>query len=53
MHLCAGFAPENVVLVAGMNEVKSSFCAISFHCFSSGSWWVFISPRVTSTSVKG
>ena len=24
----AGFAPENFVIVAGINEVKSSFCAI-------------------------
>lgn len=29
-----GFYPENVVIVAGMNELKSSFGAVLFHCFS-------------------
>ena len=29
-----GFAPENTLIVAGINEFKSSFCAILFHCFS-------------------
>ena len=30
----AEFAPENVVIFAGINELKSSFCAILSHCFS-------------------
>ena len=25
---CMGLVPENIVIVAGMNELKSSFCAI-------------------------
>lgn len=31
---CAQFAPENVVLVAGINEFKLPFCVILSHCFS-------------------
>ena len=27
-------APENVVIFAGINELKSSLCAILSHCFS-------------------
>ena len=27
-------APENVVYVVGINELKSSFCIILSHCFS-------------------
>ena len=30
----AEFAPENLVIFAGINELKSSFCAILSHCFS-------------------
>ena len=30
----AQFAPKNVVVFAGINELKSSFCAILSHCFS-------------------
>ena len=30
----AEFAPENVVICAGINELKSSFCGILSHCFS-------------------
>ena len=29
-----GFAPKNVIIVAGMNESKSSFCAILSYCFN-------------------
>ena len=29
----ARFAPENIVIVAGINELKSSFYAILSHCF--------------------
>ena len=29
-----GFAPENTLIVAGINEFESSFCAILFRCFS-------------------
>ena len=32
--ICAQFAPENVVIFAGINELKSSFCATLSHCFS-------------------
>ena len=27
------FVTENIVIVAEMNELQSSFCAISSHCF--------------------
>ena len=30
---CAGFAPKNMVIVQGINELKSSFCAILSHYF--------------------
>ena len=30
----AEFAPENVVIFAGINELNSSFCAIVSHSFS-------------------
>ena len=30
----AEFAPENVVIFAGINEFKSYFCAVLSHCFS-------------------
>ena len=30
---CAGFAPENIMIVAGINELKSSFCATSSRYF--------------------
>ena len=33
-EICAGFACENDVLVAGGQELYSSFCAISCHYFS-------------------
>ena len=29
-----GFAPENILTVAGLKETKSSFCVILSHCFS-------------------
>ena len=29
----AKFVPENVVIFAGKNELKSSFCATLSHCF--------------------
>ena len=29
-----GFKPEYIVIVAGINELKSSFCGKRFHCFS-------------------
>ena len=30
-----GFALENIVIIAGINEwLKSSFCAVLSHCFS-------------------
>ena len=31
---CTGFGPENIVIVAGINEVKSSFYALLSHYFS-------------------
>ena len=37
IHLQAthtGFAPENILAVAGLKESKSSFCVILSHCFS-------------------
>ena len=37
LHLratCAGFALENIVIVAGINELKSSSCTIFSLCFS-------------------
>ena len=37
IHLRAtpvGFVPENIVIVAGIYELKSSFCDILSHCFS-------------------
>ena len=30
----AGFTPENIIIFAGINELKSYFCAILSHCFS-------------------
>ena len=30
----AEFGPENVVIFAGINELKSPFCAILSHCLS-------------------
>ena len=31
---CMEFAPKNVVIFAGINELKSSFCATLSHCLS-------------------
>ena len=31
---CRGFTPENVVIIARMNELKASFCVTLSHCFS-------------------
>ena len=31
-----GFAPKNIVIVPGINELNSSFCAMLSHCFSIG-----------------
>ena len=44
-----GFAPENTLIVAGINEFKSSFCAILFHCFSHQMQAVFPVPQVLET----
>ena len=30
----ARFVPENIVIVARINELKSHFCGILSHCFS-------------------
>lgn len=35
MHLLAtraGFSPEDIVIVAEINELQSNFCAVSSHC---------------------
>ena len=27
---CTGFEPENTVIIAGLNDLKSSFCALYY-----------------------
>ena len=31
---CVGLPPDKIVIIAEINELKSSFCAILSHCFS-------------------
>ena len=32
-YILRAFVTENIVIVAGMNELQSYFCALSSHCF--------------------
>ena len=59
IHLQAthtGFAPENILTVAGLKETKSSFCVILSHCFSFHQnkyslpcWWLVLDIYLTTS----
>ena len=48
----AGFAPQNIVIVAQINEFKSSFCAILSLCFSILCQWLAVDFNFTASQLS-